>query len=214
MSNEENSEFDQFFERYSPSVRRYITRNVGDEDEADDIHAETFIKLYHHWPADPDHRRNRAFQIAYTTLIDSIRAKKKKREYEVPLPPETRDDDTDDGVVANEGVNRSVLVDPSADLATEVERRELHKALWQTFEQLTPEQRDVMYAVIDGERNKDLTEAWNMTPGGVTHRIRRAAQAWAARLRQVGITGLKGRSGDEVEDQDISHKPPFEPGGT
>jgi len=76
-----NSEFKHIYKQYGKTVRNYIYYRSGDEDIANDITQDTFIKL---WKKkiqyDPDTIKGLLFKIASGSFLDHVRKEKFKTE--------------------------------------------------------------------------------------------------------------------------------------
>lgn len=76
-----NSEFKQIYHQYGKTVRNYIYYRSGDEDIANDITQDTFIKLWKKkFQYDPDTIKGLLFKIASGLFLDYVRKEKFKAE--------------------------------------------------------------------------------------------------------------------------------------
>lgn len=78
----------EIWEEFSEALRRFILRRVHDEDAADDILQEAFVKIHRNIDNLKDERKLRAwlYQITRNSIIDHYR--NRKMEVDLPEPPE------------------------------------------------------------------------------------------------------------------------------
>ena len=79
--NGDDDSFASLFELCYPSIWRHLYRMVGNEEDASDLAAETFIKAWYRLPRIHDERRFRAwlYKIATNTALDYKRTRNSQR---------------------------------------------------------------------------------------------------------------------------------------
>jgi RNA polymerase sigma-70 factor (ECF subfamily) len=133
----ERTAFDALVRRYDRSVLRLALHMLGNEQDAQDVHQEAFIKAYRHLS-------NFRFECSFYTwlyrivtnlCLDQLRRRKSRRE-----DPSTALDSNggEMDLLANLTDGRA-----SANPARELERQTMHLAIQEALDQLTPRERTV-----------------------------------------------------------------------
>lgn len=104
MSKEGDQEaFARLFSHFSPQIFRYVRYRVGHDQEAEDVTAAVFLKVWEHIPRYQSSKasfRVWLYRIAHNTVIDHYRKKKPVAEYteyivkdtsELPAPLTTKE---------------------------------------------------------------------------------------------------------------------------
>ena len=129
--------FDSLVRRYDRSVLRLALHMLGNEQDAQDVHQEAFLKAYRHLA-------NFRFECSFYTwlyrivtnlCLDQLRRRKSRRE-----DPSTAMDGTGDEIdlLANLTDGRA-----SANPARELERKTMNSAIQEALAELTPRERTV-----------------------------------------------------------------------
>jgi len=158
--------FQILYRRTAGELRAYVARVLGNASHADDIVQESYLRLVRSPPATTDLSQLRAwlFRIASHLIVDHWR--RAKREYGRPesdaLEPQTR----------------------GPDVALRVD-------MTRVFEQLTPQQRQLMWlAYVEGADHHEIAQAINVRPGSVRVLLYRARRRLA---RLLGGNGQKSK---------------------
>jgi RNA polymerase sigma-70 factor (ECF subfamily) len=133
----ERTAFDALVRRYDRSVLRLALHMLGNEQDAQDVHQEAFIKAYRHLS-------NFRFECSFYTwlyrivtnlCLDQLRRRKSRRE-----DPSTAVDSSggEMDLLANITDGRA-----SANPARELERQTMHLAIQEALNDLTPRERTV-----------------------------------------------------------------------
>jgi RNA polymerase sigma-70 factor (ECF subfamily) len=133
----ERTAFDSLVRRYDRSVLRLALHMLGNEQDAQDVHQEAFIKAYRHLS-------NFRFECSFYTwlyrivtnlCLDQLRRRKSRRE-----DPSTAVDSSggEMDLLANITDGRA-----SANPARELERQTMHMAIQEALNDLTPRERTV-----------------------------------------------------------------------
>jgi RNA polymerase sigma-70 factor (ECF subfamily) len=133
----ERTAFDSLVRRYDRSVLRLALHMLGNEQDAQDVHQEAFIKAYRHLS-------NFRFECSFYTwlyrivtnlCLDQLRRRKSRRE-----DPSTAVDSNggEMDLLANLTDGRA-----SANPARDLERRTMHMAIQEALSELTPRERTV-----------------------------------------------------------------------
>ncbi|MBC8159939.1 MAG: sigma-70 family RNA polymerase sigma factor [Roseiflexaceae bacterium] len=158
--------FAQIYERYAPTIFRYIYQRVGQLELAEDLHADVFLRVYEGlaryedrgWPLS-----SWLYRIAHDRLVDSVR----RRPQWIALPLETC---------------RAQGNDTEKMVGTRLELEELHRSL----DALTEEQRDVIRLRFGAELSiQEVAMQLGRSEGAVKALQHRAIQSLARRLNVV-----------------------------
>lgn len=145
------------YDRYSPGIYRYALRLTGDECQAEDCLAETFMRLLkalHAGQGPRDHLQAYLYRIAHNWITDYYR---RNRREELPLSETVQDGRPDTASAAEENITaqqvRSILM------------------------KLTPDQRQVvLLKYYEGWENEEIASALNKPTGAIKSLQHRAIQ--------------------------------------
>ena len=155
-------------DRYKLRLFRFVSRYLGDREDARDVTQEVFLKLYSALDSyDPRYRFSTwAFRIAGNAAIDQLR---RKRIRAVPL--ELPADEESEG--------RSIdPPDGKPDPLEELSRTRLREALDRAIEQLPDDYRELISLRHHGElAYEEIAELKGMPLGTVKNKLFRARQA-------------------------------------
>jgi len=169
--------FDSLVRRYDRSVLRLALHMLGNEQDAQDVHQEAFLKAYRHLS-------NFRFECSFYTwlyrivtnlCLDQLRRRKSRRE-----DPATALDGTGDEIdlLANLTDGRA-----SANPARELERKTMHSAIQGALEELTPRERTVFELKhYQGLKLRTIGEMLSTTEETAKNTLFRATRKLRARL--------------------------------
>lgn len=176
----DRSAFDTLVRRYDRSVLRLALHMLGNEEDAQDIHQEAFIKAYRHLS-------NFRFECSFYTwlyrivtnlCLDQLRRRKSRRE-----DPGTVLDSSGEemDLMANVQDDRS-----TADPARELERKHQHAAIQSALGELTPRERTVFELKhYQGLKLRTIGEMLSTTEETAKNTLFRATRKLRARLAEV-----------------------------
>ncbi|HIE27071.1 TPA: RNA polymerase sigma factor [Candidatus Poribacteria bacterium] len=170
--------FSNLMKKYKSLIFSYVRRKVGNDDDADDITQEVFVKVY---KALPNWQPRASFQtwlytIARNRCIDYHRAKARRQfhsldddEEYMPVPPAT---------------------DIYSDPEKMAEENELGRIISEAIKQLSPKQKEVFILHhYQGLQIKEIAAALGMADGSVKvhhHRAMKKLKNILAPLREKG----------------------------
>jgi RNA polymerase sigma-70 factor (ECF subfamily) len=163
------------YAQYREAITRYLSRLVGNAHDADDLTAETFVKVIQ--AIDQFHPRGLPFsawiyRIAHNVAMDHFRAADRASRLSTMLQP------------------RALATSPSAE--DEALALVAHRATLITLQELPAGQRDVLgLVVVHGLSNRQAAQVLGRSEVGVKatrYRALRALQADAAKLSAAGST--------------------------
>ena len=176
----ERSAFDTLVRRYDRSVLRLALHMLGNEEDAQDVHQEAFIKAYRHLS-------NFRFECSFYTwlyrivtnlCLDQLRRRKSRRE--------------DPGTVldaAGEEMDLMANVQDEragADPARELERKHQYAAIQSALAELTPRERTVFELKhYQGLKLRTIGEMLATTEETAKNTLFRATRKLRARLAEV-----------------------------
>lgn len=176
--------FETLFARYREIVRRHLARTVRDEEAADDLLQEVFLRV---WTCAEQWDGRGAFKawllrIATNLALNHLRSVRRRREQ--PLEITTRNDTDDE---ENESPVPGWMIDASAlgpDAALEqVERYEL---LWRLVDGLPEEKHEVLRMVYEAEMDiRDVASALGIPDGTVKSRLHYAVKRLAREWKEI-----------------------------
>ncbi|MCI0394750.1 MAG: sigma-70 family RNA polymerase sigma factor [Chloroflexi bacterium] len=148
------------YERYLDPVYRFVFFRVGDEQLAEDLASETFLKAWDNL----DRYQERGlpfgawlFRIARNLVVDHYRRQKRAS------PPDKTLDSRPD---------------PAIDVAETVETSLAAGRAFQALAQLTPEQREVLtLKFVEGMSTEDVAQVMRKRPGAIRALQMRGLQA-------------------------------------
>lgn len=176
----DRSAFDSLVRRYDRSVLRLALHMLGNEEDAQDVHQEAFIKAYRHLS-------NFRFECSFYTwlyrivtnlCLDQLRRRKSRRE-----DPGTVLDASGDelDLMANVQDDRS-----GADPARELERKHQNAAIQSALAELTPRERTVFELKhYQGLKLRTIGEMLSTTEETAKNTLFRATRKLRARLAEV-----------------------------
>ncbi len=169
--------FDALVRRYDRSVLRLAMHMLGNEQDAQDVHQEAFLKAYRHLP-------NFRFECSFYTwlyrivtnlCLDQLRRRKSRRE-----DPATVLDGAGDEIdlLANLTDGRA-----SANPARELERKTMQAAIQQALNELTPRERTVFELKhYQGFKLRTIGEMLSTTEETAKNTLFRATRKLRAKL--------------------------------
>jgi len=176
----DRSAFDSLVRRYDRSVLRLALHMLGNEQDAQDVHQEAFIKAYRHLS-------NFRFECSFYTwlyrivtnlCLDQLRRRKSRRE-----DPSTVMDASGEemDLMANLTDGRA-----SANPARELERKTMGEAIKDALDQLTPRERTVFELKhYQGLKLRTIGEMLSTTEETAKNTLFRATRKLRARLAPV-----------------------------
>jgi RNA polymerase sigma-70 factor (ECF subfamily) len=176
----ERTAFDALVRRYDRSVLRLALHMLGNEQDAQDVHQEAFIKAYRHLS-------NFRFECSFYTwlyrivtnlCLDQLRRRKSRRE-----DPSTVLDSSggEMDLMANVQDERSM-----ANPARELERKSMGAAIQSALEELTPRERMVFELKhYQGLKLRTIGEMLSTTEETAKNTLFRATRKLRARLAEV-----------------------------
>ena len=172
--------FDSLVRRYDRSVLRLALHMLGNEQDAQDVHQEAFIKAYRHLS-------NFRFECSFYTwlyrivtnlCLDQLRRRKSRRE-----DPST--------VVDSSGEEMDLMANltdgrASANPARELERKTMGEAIKEALDQLTPRERTVFELKhYQGLKLRTIGEMLSTTEETAKNTLFRATRKLRAKLAPV-----------------------------
>jgi RNA polymerase sigma-70 factor (ECF subfamily) len=176
----ERTAFDSLVRRYDRSVLRLALHMLGNEQDAQDVHQEAFIKAYRHLS-------NFRFECSFYTwlyrivtnlCLDQLRRRKSRRE-----DPSTVLDSSggEMDLMANVQDERSM-----ANPARELERKSMGAAIQSALDELTPRERMVFELKhYQGLKLRTIGEMLSTTEETAKNTLFRATRKLRARLAEV-----------------------------
>jgi RNA polymerase sigma-70 factor (ECF subfamily) len=176
----ERTAFDALVRRYDRSVLRLALHMLGNEQDAQDVHQEAFIKAYRHLS-------NFRFECSFYTwlyrivtnlCLDQLRRRKSRRE-----DPSTVLDSSggEMDLMANVQDERAM-----ANPARELERKSMGAAIQSALEELTPRERMVFELKhYQGLKLRTIGEMLSTTEETAKNTLFRATRKLRARLAEV-----------------------------
>jgi RNA polymerase sigma-70 factor (ECF subfamily) len=176
----DRSAFDALVRRYDRSVLRLALHMLGNEQDAQDVHQDAFIKAYRHLS-------NFRFECSFYTwlyrivtnlCLDQLRRRKSRRE-----DPSTVDDGSGESIdlLANLTDGRA-----SANPARELERKTMSVAIQSALNELTPRERTVFELKhYQGLKLRTIGEMLSTTEETAKNTLFRATRKLRARLAEV-----------------------------
>jgi len=173
----DRSAFDSLVRRYDRSVLRLALHMLGNEQDAQDVHQDAFIKAYRHLS-------NFRFECSFYTwlyrivtnlCLDQLRRRKSRRE-----DPSTVDDGSGESIdlLANLTDGRA-----SANPARELERKTMGVAIQDALAELTPRERTVFELKhYQGLKLRTIGEMLSTTEETAKNTLFRATRKLRARL--------------------------------
>src|SRR6202453_5350839 len=176
----QRTSFDSLVRRYDQSVLRLALHMLGNEQDAQDVHQEAFLKAYRHLG-------NFRFECSFYTwlyrivtnlCLDQLRRRKSRRE-----DPATALDGTGDEIdlLANLTDGRA-----NAKPVRELERKTMNTAIQEALDELTPRERTVFELKhYQGLKLRTIGEMLSTTEETAKNTLFRATRKLRARLADV-----------------------------
>jgi RNA polymerase sigma-70 factor (ECF subfamily) len=176
----DRSAFDSLVRRYDRSVLRLALHMLGNEQDAQDVHQDAFIKAYRHLS-------NFRFECSFYTwlyrivtnlCLDQLRRRKSRKE-----DPST--------VLDAAGEEMDLMANLQDDRATanparELDRKNMHAAIQSALEALTPRERTVFELKhYQGLKLRTIGEMLSTTEETAKNTLFRATRKLRARLAEV-----------------------------
>lgn len=159
----EAASFGELYERLQPSLLRYLERLTGDDDTAQDIAQEAFLRLFRRRELDGDDARLWIFTVATNLVRDHGRA-----------------------VVRRHRLLTARPVLPGAPPAPDVEteRHERVAGVREALRKLPERDQQLLLMREEGFRYQEMAEAVGVAPGSVGTLIARALKRFEAVYRR------------------------------
>src|ERR1700744_2310903 len=176
----DRSSFDALVRRYDRSVLRLALHMLGNEQDAQDVHQDAFIKAYRHL----SHFRFECsfytwlYRIVTNLCLDQLRRRKSRKE-----DPATITDASGEemDLMANLQDDRA-----TANPARELERKNMHAAIQTALDSLTPRERTVFELKhYQGLKLRAIGEMLSTTEETAKNTLFRATRKLRARLIDV-----------------------------
>jgi RNA polymerase sigma-70 factor, ECF subfamily len=176
----DRSAFDSLVRRYDRSVLRLALHMLGNEQDAQDVHQDAFIKAYRHLS-------NFRFECSFYTwlyrivtnlCLDQLRRRKSRKE-----DPSTLMDAAGEemDLMANIQDERA-----TANPARELDRKNMHTAIQSALDSLTPRERTVFELKhYQGLKLRTIGEMLSTTEETAKNTLFRATRKLRARLAEV-----------------------------
>ena len=176
----DRSAFDSLVRRYDQPVLRLALHMLGNEQDAQDVHQEAFLKAYRHLG-------NFRFECSFYTwlyrivtnlCLDHLRRRKSRREDPATVL-DSRGDEMD--LLSNISDNRAM-----ANPARELDRKRMGESIHQALEKLTPRERTVFELKhYEGLRLRTIGEMLSTTEETAKNTLFRATRKLRAELAEL-----------------------------
>lgn len=153
--------FEEIFDEHYPRIYAVVFRLVGDRDEADDLCAETFWRLWESPPAKNENLAGWLYRVATRLGYNALRSAKRRMVYETQA--------------GRDALEHEPTLDPASEIETLHERQRVHKVLRQLS------MRDVQILILrhSGLSYKEIAAAANVTAGSIGKLLARAEEKFA-----------------------------------
>jgi RNA polymerase sigma-70 factor, ECF subfamily len=176
----DRSAFDSLVRRYDQSVLRLALHMLGNEQDAQDVHQEAFLKAYRHLG-------NFRFECSFYTwlyrivtnlCLDHLRRRKSRRE-DSAIVIDSRGDEMD--LLSNVSDTRSM-----ANPARELDRKRMGESINEALDKLTPRERTVFELKhYQGLKLRTIGEMLNTTEETAKNTLFRATRKLRAHLADL-----------------------------
>ena len=176
----DRSAFDSLVRRYDQSVLRLALHMLGNEQDAQDVHQEAFLKAYRHLG-------NFRFECSFYTwlyrivtnlCLDHLRRRKSRREDSATVV-DSRGDEMD--LLSNVSDTRSM-----ANPARELDRKRMGESINEALDKLTPRERTVFELKhYQGLKLRTIGEMLNTTEETAKNTLFRATRKLRAHLADL-----------------------------
>ena len=176
--------FEKLVARYQNKLIGYSARMLGDQDEAEDVAQEVFIKAYRSLDSfrGDSQFSTWIYRIATNLCIDRIRARKRRPQQAYSLD-EPMDKDEEKG--------GREIADNSAEPTREVEREELRLRVRQVMSEMPEKMRTILIMCdMQGMSYEEIAKVLDCPIGTVKSRLFHARADLGRRLRPY-ISGVK-----------------------
>jgi RNA polymerase sigma-70 factor, ECF subfamily len=180
VQNHSKSAFDELFSRYERSIRKRLRSILRDQDAAEDILQEAFVRVWEkasHW----DGRGTASgwiYRIAVNLALSLLRGRKRHKELPLVVTVPAADDEDDESEVPS--YLASVLPGPPAQL----ESCETRSYVQELIDQLPESKRTVMHMVHCEDLSvREVSEALDIPDGTVKSRLFYGRKAIQDRLK-------------------------------
>jgi RNA polymerase sigma-70 factor (ECF subfamily) len=176
--------FEKLVARYQNKLIGYSARMLGDQDEAEDVAQEVFIKAYRSLESfrGDSQVSTWIYRIATNLCIDRIRARKRRPQQAYSLD-EPMDKDEDKG--------GREIADLSAEPTREVERDELRRRVREVMNEMPEKMRTILIMCdMQGMAYDEIAKVLDCPIGTVKSRLFHARADLGRRLRPY-ISGVK-----------------------
>ena len=173
--------FDEVFERYKALVRRHLMGIVRDEDSAEDLLQEVFLRVWTHgdqWDARGSFK-SWLFRVSTNLALNFLRTIKRRRENVFQAPPEI---DPDDEIQIPGWMIDASTSRPEVELEL-AERRSLMRRM---IDDLPEEKREVVHLALEAEMEmREVAERLGIPEGTVKSRLYYARQRLAREWKEL-----------------------------
>jgi RNA polymerase sigma-70 factor (ECF subfamily) len=184
----DRSAFDSLVRRYDQSVLRLALHMLGNEQDAQDVNQEAFLKAYRHLG-------NFRFECSFYTwlyrivtnlCLDQLRRRKSRREDPATVI-DSRGDEMD--LLSNVSDSRAM-----ANPARELDRKRMGESISQALDKLTPRERTVFELKhYQGLKLRTIGEMLNTTEETAKNTLFRATRKLRLNLAELKGTEFKER---------------------
>lgn len=153
LKNGNQADFHYFYDKYSPSVCYFITREIGDKTDAEDITHDVFVNLWksRETISSEYHLAMFVYRSARHRCINYRRQKKIDEKYR----------------------QKFIKPDTEEDFFAAVIEEEVHRIIIERIERLPEEQKKVIKLHLEGKTNMEIAEILNISVNTVrTHKAR------------------------------------------
>ncbi len=154
-----------FFEHYS-KIYSVLFRLTGDHDQADDLAAETFWRLWERPPAQAENIAGWLYRVATRLGYNLLRANQRRRQYEEMAGAEALD------------------AHPAADPARETEQRQERGLVRNVLSRLSRREAQVLVLRHSGLSYKEIADAVQVAPASVGTLLARAEERFEKLYRR------------------------------
>ena len=173
--------FDEIFERYKALVRRHLMGIVHDEDSAEDLIQEVFLRVWTHGGQWDGRGPFRAWLLQVSTNfgLNLLRTVKRRRESVLEAPPEMDADD--------EAQIPGWMIDASTSRPElELELAERRGLMRRMIDDLPEEKREVVHLALEAEMEmREVAERLGIPEGTVKSRLYYARQRLAREWKEL-----------------------------
>ncbi len=162
----EDAALERIFHEYYPRIYAVIFRMLGDAAAADDLTAETFLRLWQSPPAaaqgEGENLGGWLYRVATRIAYNALRSAKRRHVYET------------------QSAQSLLLTSPTPDPATEAEAREARQRVRQVFAKMTEREAQLLVLRHSGLAYQEIAQAVGVKPGSVGSLLTRAEAKFEA----------------------------------